>query len=305
MPSSVQPSRSPDDPSPRPGTGRDRRASVTPVTPVTAAGGTRPLVAALAGAAASLTRLVVPIECPGCGVRDIALCPACAGLLDGAPIRRERDAPRLDRLDGRAPLPVWACAPYAGPLRDVVVAWKDKGRVDLTGVLDAAAHHAGVILAPGVRAAVGRGEARACAGSGRDPVLVVPAPSTAAARRARGREPVLSLARALAQGLCAAGVEATPVRLLTQRGHDQVGRGSRGRGERLTTVRAPRRGASPGPSLAGAACLLVDDVLTTGATLAACERALEGLGAHVLGAFVVAATPPPRQGSAAHEVHLT
>ncbi|MFD6164855.1 ComF family protein [Oerskovia sp. NPDC060287] len=301
MPSSSVPSsgrRAPRRPSPATGTPGRRLPTATGFL------GDHPLVAALAGAAASLTRLVVPIECPGCGARDLVLCPGCAGLLDAAPTRRERDAPRLDRLDGRPPLPVWACASYTGPLRDVVVAWKDKGRVDLAGVLDSAARRAGVTLAPQVRSAVGRGETRTRAGSGRGPVLVVPAPSTGAARRARGREPVLSLARALAQGLGEAGLEAVPAALLAQRGRDQVGRGSRGRGERLATVRATPRGVRSSPSLVGATCLLVDDVLTTGATLAACERALEGLGARVLGAVVLAATPPPRRGSAALEVHL-
>ena len=40
-------------------------------------------------------------------------------------------------------------------------------------------------------------------------------------------------------------------------------------------------------------CILVDDVLTTGATLAAVERTLEHTGHDVVGAMVLAATPPP------------
>lgn len=38
-------------------------------------------------------------------------------------------------------------------------------------------------------------------------------------------------------------------------------------------------------------CLLVDDVLTTGATLGECRRVLEAGGHRVLGALVLAATP--------------
>jgi predicted amidophosphoribosyltransferase len=40
-------------------------------------------------------------------------------------------------------------------------------------------------------------------------------------------------------------------------------------------------------------CLLLDDVVTTGATLSAAERALEAAGADVVGALVLAATPSP------------
>jgi adenine/guanine phosphoribosyltransferase-like PRPP-binding protein len=55
-------------------------------------------------------------------------------------------------------------------------------------------------------------------------------------------------------------------------------------------------------------CILVDDVLTTGATLAAAERTLEDAGHDVLGATVLAATPPPAHeaepGAAPAPAHL-
>jgi predicted amidophosphoribosyltransferase len=202
-------------------------------------------------------------------------------------------------------------------VRDVVVHWKDRGRADLDRLLAPALRRAAAHLGPVVSRALD--DARAdlpgptpdgigtvLGTRGPTSLAVVPVPSTGAARRARSREPVAVLARAVAQGLRDAGVPARVVPALARRGpgRDQVGLGARARGRNLSgAVRMTRRGAR---SLGqGCVCILVDDVLTTGATLAAVERALERHGHAVLGATVLAATPPPRAGDqdgvAAHD----
>ncbi len=47
------------------------------------------------------------------------------------------------------------------------------------------------------------------------------------------------------------------------------------------------------PEVTGRPCIIIDDVLTTGATLAEAARALRTAGALVRGAVVLAATRPP------------
>lgn len=269
-----------------------------------------------------LTRLLLPVACP-CGELDVRWCARCAALLAGPPARAEHGAPRLDRIDGVPPVPVWALTPYAGPVRDVVVHWKDRGRADLDLLLAPALRRAAAHLGPVLLRALDRREldtrtldtgaldtgvldlgapdtggpaskALLPRPPGSTPLAVVPVPSTGAARRARGREPVAVLARAVALGLRDAGVAARVVPALARRGagRDQVGLGARARGRNLAgAVRMTRRGARILGQ--GSACVLVDDVLTTGATLAAVERTLERWGHDVLGATVLAATPPP------------
>ena len=234
-----------------------------------------------------LGRVIVPVACAGCGAPDVAWCPACRGALAGPMVRCEEDAPRLDRLDGVPVLPVWACAPYTGPVREAVLAWKDRGRADLTGPV-------GDVFADGVRP-VAASIAVAVRSEGLPGLLVVGAPSSRAAVRRRGSDLVAGLAGRAAGALVAGGVPARPLGALEQaRGaRDQVGLGSRARRRNV----AGRVRVRAGARLRGAAVVVVDDVLTTGATLAGAVDALEGAGARVLAGLVLAATPSPARRS--------
>jgi predicted amidophosphoribosyltransferase len=232
---------------------------------------------AVVGGLRELLGLVLPVQCPGCGRWDETLCPSCAAPWHQEPTRCESGAPRLDRW-GRQALPVWAVAAYAGPVRETVVAWKDRGRRDLGRALTASVRAAGGHLASPLGSAL--------AG---DPLWVVPVPSRAASVRRRGGDLVGGLARAGADGLRSGGVDAEVASVLRLRGtrRDQVGLGARARGRNLAGAFTTR------PDVSGRWALVVDDVLTTGSTLAAAVAALETSGAGVLGALVLAATPAP------------
>ncbi len=218
----------------------------------------------------ALLDLVLPVTCAGCGAEATVWCRACADSLHRAPRPAVLD-PRPAGLP-----PTWAVAGYEGAVRAALLAHKEHGVRALAGPLGAA-------LAASVRAAGAAGSRRA--------VVLVPAPSRPAAVRARGRDPTRALAEVAAAVLRSEGVEASVVAALRMSGRarDQAGLGAAARAANLAgAVRAvPARCAA----LVGRRVLLVDDVLTTGATLAESARALAAAGAPARAAAVVAATP--------------
>ncbi len=232
-------------------------------------------------AVAALAALAVPGRCAGCGAVDATVCQGClddvAGALWG-------DGPRRVAPDPPPPLlpSVHAAARYEAALARLVSAYKDEGRRDCAALLSA-------LLGAAVEAAVlGSAEVTARLAARDGPVLVVPVPASAASRRRRGDAPLVSLTGGALAGFA-------PTELLTadalrprRRVADQAGLGARQRALNLEHSMVARGVWEP--VLAGAACILVDDVLTTGSTLAEASRALRSAGAGVVVAATICAT---------------
>ncbi|MBN1093789.1 ComF family protein [Blastococcus sp. TML/M2B] len=223
----------------------------------------------------ALADLVLPRTCAGCGLPGAALCPGCGALL----ARPHLATPR--RFPEGFP-PTVAAGAYAGPVRPAVLAFKERGRAELARPL-------GTALALAVAAVVS-----ALPGPPGE-VLLVPVPSSSAALRSRGRDHVRELTGRAVRELRAAGLPAAQRRLLHRRGRvrDSAGLSAAQRRANLagTFVLAPGAAAGTGP------LVLVDDVVTSGATLTEAGAVLAGLagpGALPVLAAVVAATPRER-----------
>jgi predicted amidophosphoribosyltransferase len=207
----------------------------------------------------ALLDLVLPRRCAGCAVPGAALCAGCREVLALPPLGRVADGPR------RLP-PLAAAAPYGGAVRGVLLAHKEHGRLALVRPLSAALAAAVACLEPP-------------AGT-----VVVPVPSSAAAVRERGHDHARRLARATGRRLrLPSRPLLTPVRAVA----DSAGLGAAERAANLRGALVARR------PLPGLPVVVVDDVVTTGATLREAVRALRAAGAHVHGVGVVAVTARP------------
>lgn len=233
-------------------------------------------VQVLSRAARDIARIVVPVACPGCGCRDVRWCDECAAAWWEPPLRSESLAPRLD-IQGRAPLPVWAITELVGPSHGMVAAWKDGGRRDLDGFFADAARRGAAHIAPALSA--GRSDHDA-------PIAVVPVPARAVSSRRRGIDLPLLLAQAATDGLRSRGVDAQVRHVLTIGRGEQRGASARQRWRQSSSLRVRR---DPGPPVTA---LLVDDVMTTGATLAAAVRSLDVTLLTVGAGLCLAAAPP-------------
>lgn len=192
-----------------------------------------------------------PVPCAGCGVEGRLLCRECVASL--GPDLVTRVVPGVGAIASGTR--------YDGVARRALLALKEEGA---TGVATA--------LAVPFARAVGTALVSA-------PTAVLAAvPSTRAARRRRGYEPVRMLARR-------AGILLSPLFAAARPHAAQKGLGAEDRARNLDGAFTLRR------PVEGLRVVLLDDVLTTGATLAAAAATLRAGGADVLGAAVLADTP--------------
>lgn len=232
----------------------------------------------LGNALAAAGALVLPRCCAGCGSPGPAVCTQC---------RRELADLALPTTGPVAPRPVPADWPgchgtvrYEGVAARLARAFKDEDRRDLVDVL-------APLLADAVRRSVlaARPGDDGVGGAGRG-VLVVPVPSSPAAARRRGDRPMHLLARRAVRHLGPAVTVDGGLRV--RRGTaDQAGLDRAARLANLAgamTAHHPRR-------VRGRHVVLVDDVLTSGATLSEGRRALLDAGAGRVDLAVAMVTP--------------
>lgn len=203
--------------------------------------------------AAAVLDFVLPLECGGCGAPATRWCAACATALK---VPADQPAVVVPRIDPG--VPVFALGRYAGPRRQAIVAVKEHGRTDLVPPLARAValgiHHLiqwGVLMFP---------------------VAVVPAPTRWSAARRRGGDPVARMAAAATAA--EPGLEVARILRATGGVRDSVGLTSSARERniagRVRLIRSVRRPVSD--------VVLLDDVVTTGATAAESVRVLAASG---------------------------
>lgn len=250
---------------------------------------------AVAVAIGGLVDLVLPLRCAGCARPGTGWCTGCGRELGGLrKVVRELPAPP----GGRAPMPpVFALGRYRGAARHAIIAYKVAGRRDLAepfgrALADGLGGIAGwepelVSAARAVPAAAGPSDPSRAVEAPR--WNLVPAPSRPITSRRRGGAHMSRVARRAAAALVDRGADATVADCLTTGpgARDSAGRTAQERLRDLAGRSAVLPDRAPPP---GEPVLLVDDVLTTGATIASSVGALAVHGVPVTAVLVLTAT---------------
>lgn len=226
-------------------------------------------------------QLLYPRRCPFCGrvLGTVPVCGDCAAelaRLERKPSKRLAPAEHyFGAMDGAA-----AVFRYEGCVRAAVLRTKYAG--EAWNAVELGCWMADRLFQSGIEYRGGVPLPGSAPAAGLEYDLVVPVPASGTQRGYNvPQQMALPVARALGLPLAPAALQ----RVRT--GRHQAGLPLE---ERLANVAGAFRAADAGP-LVGKRVLLVDDVITTGATAAACTQALLGAGAQSVFAVALAAAP--------------
>ena len=217
-----------------------------------------------------LGELVIPRSCAGCGAPGDVLCGPCREKL--------RATPRLISHRPRTVgMPVFALGPYDRMRRSLIVAMKEYNNQTVRA-------YVGAVLAAALRYLHARGEIP-------HDLVLVPAPTRVRSARQRSGDPVLHMCEHAARTLAetpGAGLRVQVLACLRIRSSaaDQSRLDADARWENMAHAIELR--PSSRAQLRGAHVVLVDDVVTTGATLAASASTVRGAGALVRAGLTLA-----------------
>jgi predicted amidophosphoribosyltransferase len=207
--------------------------------------------------------LILPLECGGCGAPSTRWCDVCANEL-----AIKADEPHVVNPRIAPGVPVFALGRYAGARRQAVIAMKDHGRTDLIAPLSSA-------LAAGIHRMLTWGMVDV-------PLTIVPAPTRRSAARRRGGDPVTRMATAaVARHPEINVVQALRIKAFAR---DSARLGSAARERNLTGAVVLRRGGLT----IDHEVLLVDDIVTTGATARESVQTLHSAGVRVAALLTIA-----------------
>jgi ComF family protein len=201
--------------------------------------------------------LFLPVSCAGCGDPDIQLCDECRNRIEVDVQYRELFIP-----ESMTRIPLYFSCDFVEPLTDIMHQFKELGHTKLAGP-----------LSKWMRPAIEHVQAHV----GAEVHWVAP-PSPRRNFVQRGYHPLKILSRQLGIGL-------TPLLRSSRKRADQTGLSRHLRQANMSNAFVTTR------NLAGVDIVLIDDVMTTGATLRESARALQVAGARVVGAAVLAARP--------------